>query len=96
MAERALLSPDELKSLPKGEFVVMKTGTHPMRTKLQLYFKWGIKFEEPYQTPERAQREVYYAGKEELLMNIKKSLYSQPQPIPTPKAGGYMSSYAEK
>ena len=54
MAERALLSPDELKSLPKGEFVVMKTGTHPMRTKLQLYFKWGIKFEEPYQTPERA------------------------------------------
>ena len=62
MAERALLSPDELKSLPKGEFVVMKTGTHPMRTKLQLYFKWGIKFEEPYQTPERAQREVYYAG----------------------------------
>ena len=58
MAERALLSPDELKSLPKGEFVVMKTGTHPMRTKLQLYFKWGIKFEEPYQTPERAQREA--------------------------------------
>ena len=96
MAERALLSPDELKSLPKGEFVVMKTGTHPMHTKLQLYFKWGIKFEEPYQTPERAQREVYYAGKEELLMNIKKSLYSQPQSIPTPKADGYMSSYGDK
>ena len=96
MAERALLSPDELKSLPKGDFVVMKTGTHPMRTKLQLYFKWGIKFEEPYQTPERAQREVYYAGKEELLMNIKKSLYAQPQPISTPKADGYMSSYGEK
>ena len=96
MAERALLSPDELKSLPKGEFVVMKTGTHPMRTKLQLYFKWGIKFEEPYQTPERAQREVYYAGKEELLMNIKKSLYSQPQPITASTLDGYMSSYGEK
>ena len=96
MAERALLSPDELKSLPKGDFVVMKTGTHPMRTKLQLYFKWGIKFEEPYQTPERTQREVYYAGKEELLMNIKKSLYSQPRPVSTPKADDYMSSYGEK
>ena len=96
MVERALLSPDELKSLPKGEFVVMKTGTHPMRTKLQLYFKWGIKFEEPYQTPERAQREVYYAGKEELLMNIKKNLYSQPKSVSTPKADDYMSSYAEK
>ena len=96
MAERALLSPDELKNLPKGDFIVMKTGTHPMRTKLQLYFKWGISFEEPYQVPERAQREVYYAGKEELLMNIKKSLYSKPQPIATTKADDYMSSYGEK
>ena len=96
MAERALLSPDELKNLPKGNFIVMKTGTHPMRAKLQLYFKWGISFEEPYQVPERAQREVYYAGKEELLMNIKKSLYSKPQPIATTKADDYMSSYGEK
>ena len=96
MVERALLSPDELKSLPKGNFIVMKTGTHPMRTKLQLYFKWGISFEEPYQVPERAQREVYYAGKEELLMNIKKSLYLQPQPVTASKPDGYMSSYAEK
>ena len=95
MAERALLSPDELKNLPKGNFIVMKTGTHPMRTKLQLYFKWGISFEEPYQVPERAQREVYYAGKEELLMNIKKSLYSQPQPITASTPDGYMSSYGE-
>ena len=96
MVERALLSPDELKSLPKGNFIVMKTGTHPMRTKLQLYFKWGISFEEPYQVPERAQREVYYAGKEELLMNIKKSLYSKPQQVATPKADDYMSSYGDK
>ena len=96
MAERALLSPDELKNLPKGNFIVMKTGTHPMRTKLQLYFKWGISFEEPYQVPERAQREVYYAGKEELLMNIKKSLYAQHRPPATPKADDYMSSYGDK
>lgn len=30
MMERPLLTPDELKSLPKGDFVVMKTGVHPM------------------------------------------------------------------
>ncbi len=29
MMERPLMTPDELKSIPKGEFVVMKTGTHP-------------------------------------------------------------------
>ena len=96
MAERALLSPDKLKNLPKGNFIVMKTGSHPMRTKLQLYFKWGIKFEELYQTPERAQREVYYAGKEELLMNIKRKSMTQMRPPAVPKADDYMSSYGEK
>ncbi|MDE6589860.1 MAG: type IV secretory system conjugative DNA transfer family protein, partial [Oscillospiraceae bacterium] len=66
MAERALMTPDELKSIPKGEFVVMKTGSHPMRTRLRLFMDWGITFGEPYQTPEHGQRKVYYAGREEL------------------------------
>ena len=66
MAERALMTPDELKSIPKGEFVVMKTGAHPMRTKLRLFLDWGITFGETYQMPERGQRRVYYAGRQEL------------------------------
>ena len=36
------------------------------------------------------------AGKEELLMNIKKSLYSQPQSVTASKPDGYMSSYGDK
>ena len=44
MSERALMTPDELKSIPKGEFVVMKTGSHPMRTRLRLFLDWGITF----------------------------------------------------
>ena len=36
MMERPLMTPDELKSIPKGQFVVMKTGTHPMQTRLRL------------------------------------------------------------
>ena len=70
MMERPLMTPDELKSLPKGEFVVMKTGTHPMRTRLRLFLDWGITFGTPYQTPERAQRRVYYASREELERRI--------------------------
>ncbi len=93
MAERALLSPDELKNLPKGDFIVMKTGTHPMRTKLQLYFKWGISFKEPYQVPERVNREIYYAGKEELLLSIRKNLAVPLVPERMGKRGDYMSSY---
>ena len=49
MMERPLMSPDELKSMSKGSFVVMKTGHHPMKTKLKLFFRWGIQFETPLQ-----------------------------------------------
>ena len=41
MMERALLTPDEIKSIPKGSFIVMKTGTHPMRTRLRLFLDCG-------------------------------------------------------
>ena len=58
MIERPLLTPDELKSLPKGDFIVMKTGVHPMRTRLKLYFKWGIFFDAPYIVPDRGNRRV--------------------------------------
>ena len=44
MMERPLLTPDELKALPKGRFVVMKTGHNPMRTCLRLFTEWGITF----------------------------------------------------
>ena len=71
MAERPLMTPDELKSIPKGEFVVMKTGSHPMRTRLRLFMDWGITFGEPYQMPENGQRSVYYAGRQELEEAIK-------------------------
>ena len=70
MIERPLMTPDELKSIPKGHFIVMKTGTHPMRTHLQLFLEWGITFGEPYQVPQRAARKVYYASKVELTSAI--------------------------
>ena len=66
MMERPLMTPDELKALPKGEFVVMKTGTHPMRTRLRLFLEWGISFVEPYMLPEKAARPVTYAGRQAL------------------------------
>lgn len=72
MIERPLMTADELKSLPKGQFVVMKTGVHPMRVRLKLFFKWGIKFDEehPYSVPEHGNRKVSYANKDELITAI--------------------------
>ena len=70
MIERPLMTPDELKSIPKGHFIVMKTGTHPMRTRLRLFLEWGITFGEPYKVLEKAARKVYYASKAELTSAI--------------------------
>lgn len=72
MIERPLMTPDELKSMPKGQFVVMKTGVHPMRVKLKLFYKWGIKFNEdkPYTVADNGTREVEYANKGELMDGI--------------------------
>ena len=72
MIERPLMTPDELKALPKGQFVVMKTGTHPMQTRLRLFVDWGITFGKPYQVPERAARKIYYADRRELERSIRR------------------------
>ena len=77
MIERPLMTPDELKSLPKGTFVVMKTGVHPMQTKLNLFLDWGITFGMPYATPEHATRKVAYASREELFQSIRKAQQEQ-------------------
>ena len=82
MMERPLMTPDELKSIPKGRFVVMKTGTHPMQTKLRLFLDWGITFGEPYATPEHAARPVAYASRQELFLSISKRYgKSSDQPV---------------
>ncbi|MDD3227609.1 MAG: type IV secretory system conjugative DNA transfer family protein [Oscillospiraceae bacterium] len=70
MMERPLMTADELKSIPKGNFVVMKTGTHPMKTKLRLFLDWGITFDKTYEVAEKANRKVSYADKQMLEENI--------------------------
>ncbi len=70
MMGRPLMSPDELKTLPKGHFILAKTGCCPMQTKLPLFLKWGIVFGAAYEVPERAAREVFYADRFELEQEI--------------------------
>ena len=70
MTERPLMSVDELKAMPKGQFVVMKTGAHPIKVRLKLFFDWGISFGEPYAVKENANRKVEYAEKKELIEKI--------------------------
>ena len=73
MTERPLMTADELKSMKKGNFIVMKTGTHPFVSKLKLFFKWGIEFDtEKYTVPDKGARKVYYTNKEIIENNMHK------------------------
>ena len=44
-----------------------------MRTKLKLFFDWGIQFEKPLEMPDRGSRPVHYAGK----MDLERAILSQ-------------------
>lgn len=70
MIERPLMTPDELKSMPKGRFIVTKTGAYPMRTRLKLFLEWGITFGKPYEIAEQSARKVEYADRHELEAEI--------------------------
>lgn len=85
MIQRPLMTADELKSLPKGNFIVSKTETHPMRTKLKLFLKWGITFEEPYEIEEKSARKVAYADKQEIEEEIiRRYMCCMEEPDETP------------
>lgn len=71
MIGRPLMTVDELKSMPKGQFIVMKTGVHPMISPLKLYFKWGINFEEEYRLPDKTARVVSYKERDELIRDVE-------------------------
>ncbi len=57
----------------------MKTGAHPMRVHLKLFFKWGIQFDKdnPYTVPENGNRVVHYAEKKELLDGIMRKYHPE-------------------
>ena len=72
MIERPLMTTDELKSMPKGHFILMKTGMHPMKTVLRLFIKWKIKLDKEYQVNQRVQREVKYADINKITSILKR------------------------
>jgi type IV secretion system protein VirD4 len=78
MIERPLMTPDELKTMKKGKFVVMKTGAHPVMATLKLFLGWGITFGDPHELPERAARKVEYVSRASIEAAII-SKYPRPQ-----------------
>lgn len=75
MIERPLMTPAELKSMKKGNFIVLKTGANPFVAKLKLFFKWGIKFDEdkPYIVAQNGARAASYVSKSQIEDAIEKN-----------------------
>ena len=92
MTERPLMTADELKSMRKGNFIVMKTGTHPFISKLKLFFKWGIDFDtEQYTVEDKGTRKVHYTNKdiiEENILDAFPVVYTPPVRPPRRSATG--------
>ena len=105
MTERPLMTADELKSMKKGSFIVMKTGTHPFISKLKLFTKWGIDFDaKPYTVADKGSRKVSYTSKEIIENAIcggaSAPIHKMPaKPKPKPKddtSGGAIMSEQNK
>jgi len=92
MTERPLMTAEELKSMRKGSFIVLKTGAHPFISRLKLFFQWGIQFDEanPYATADHAAREVKYADKAKIEAAITQKhpevTVPEPEERPAPTA----------
>ncbi len=96
MIERALMTSDELKSIPKGRFIVMKTGTHPMKSQLRLFLDWGIVFDKQYFVKEKSNSTVYYGDKNVIEMNILKEAGAKKLQDPEPEERNRRSSRGRK
>lgn len=97
MTGRALMTPDELKIMPKDTFIVTRTGVKPMKTILRLFFEWGIELDEPYQPRKSVVRKVCYADRRAIEMALQKKYGTRPLRRMSPAAlGGQPEEPPEK
>lgn len=61
-----------------------------MKTKLKLFFKWGIQFENAYSIEEKSERKVQYADSHEIEAAVMERFL--PKPVPIEFAEGFDNS----
>lgn len=52
-----------------------------MKTRLKLFFKWGVQFETAYSIEEKSERKVQYADSREVETAVLEKFPSKPVPI---------------
>ncbi len=72
MMEVPLMAPNELREMPRGEYVLLKTFCRSARTRMPLFSDWGITLEGKYHISERPIRDIEYMDVKELIDRLKK------------------------
>lgn len=72
MTGRPLMSPDELRQLPKGSYVRLQAGRRPSVFQTRYYTEWGIRFPEgtEFRLPDSRPRKVAYADRSAIMLAI--------------------------
>lgn len=52
-----------------------------MKTRLKLFFKWGIRFENAYSIEEKSERKVQYADSKEVEAAVLERFSPKPVPV---------------
>ena len=85
MMEVPLMAPNELREMPRGEYVLLKTFCRSARTRMPLFTDWGITLEEKYHISERPIRDIEYMDVKELIDRLKKKNGQNTQQEPEKK-----------
>lgn len=84
MISRSLLTPDELRCLPFGSWVVTRRSEHPFIAHLPRFDRWGIRLDLPYVSEQRGRSAAQYASCGELYAAIRQNSGTRTPPADIP------------
>lgn len=70
MMSRRLMTPDELRRLPKFNWAVQHGSQHPFISKMPYWKNWGITYDDPFKMPKSEPREIHYGNVKRLKTAI--------------------------
>lgn len=71
MVSVKLKTPDQIRNMPQGDFIILRTNNHPMQVHFDLFLDWGIPpFKDKSDPNIQSAHQVAYTSREEIVANI--------------------------
>ena len=72
MTGKALMSPQAIRAMPKGHYILMKSGLYPTKIKIERYTTTkAIQIDKPYTMEEQPYHTIEYANRDEFICSIQ-------------------------